>query len=68
MLADETTTIVKYSECTVKFNDCFTALEDDALTKTVQLPKHLSKTMNFPTETNPRATVREYTPTCAFFM
>ena len=47
MSKDETSSIVKSSEHTVKVQGIFIVLEDDALNKAVQLPKALSKTTHF---------------------
>ena len=47
MLIDENNTIVNCSEHMVKVHDKFTFLEDDALTKSAQLPTLFSKTMQF---------------------
>ena len=47
MSTDKTAAIAKHSEHVVKVQKIFTNLEDDALTKELQLPKSLSKTMYF---------------------
>ena len=47
MQADETETIVKHIEHMVKIKEIFSDLEDDALTKSVPLPKSLWKTIHF---------------------
>ena len=47
MSKDETSSIVNLTGNTVKVQGIFTVLENDALTKGVQLPKALSKTTHF---------------------
>ena len=44
---DETAAIVKYSEYVIKVKDKIVVLEEEALTKVVQLPPSLTKTQQF---------------------
>ena len=44
---DETAAIVKYSDHVIKVKDNFVFLEDEALTKAIQLPQSLMKTQQF---------------------
>ena len=65
MSTNETAAIVKWSEHIVKVDNVFAVLEEESLTKAAQLPKSLSKTMQFSTEANPIVILVEYAPICA---
>ena len=55
MSTDEIAAAVKHSEHTVKVKHSFGLLKEKHVTKSTQLPKSLSKTMIFFTETSLRA-------------
>ena len=52
---DETAAIVKCSEYAIKVKDNFVLLEDEALTKSVQLPQSLTKTQQFFHRSKPKS-------------
>ena len=63
--AHETVAIAKCSERTIKVNDDFVALEDEALAKAVQLPQYLTKHSSPFAEANLKATASGLAPTYA---
>ena len=63
MSKDETAAIVKHIEHTAKIKENFSVLEDDAITKAVQISNHYRKLCNYFTEATLRTTERECAPT-----